>query len=169
MKKILFLTVIAIIGLFSCKKTNYYGIDCTDNNTKAPQGEIDSIGRYLEWRNQNGANIQATLHPNGFYYQIIKEGTDGQKPETCSTVNVDYKGRRFGGPAIEGTVFDQGEGVSLTLYQTIIGWQQALRMVQPGTEIQIYLPPSLAYGALGNSSIKPNTFIMFDITVNSVF
>lgn len=169
MKKILFLSIIATLFLFSCQKENIYGIDCTDNNTKAIQSETDSIARYLEWRNQNGANIQATLHPNGFYYQIIKEGDGDKKPETCSTINVEYKGRRFGGPSLEGTVFDQSEGTNISLYQTIAGWQQALRMVSENAEIQIYLPPSLAYGSMGSGKIKPDTYIMFDIKINSVF
>ena len=163
---ILFLTVATVVS--SCRKTtNIYGVDCSANMTKAIQSETDSIARYLEIRNANGANIQAVLHPNGFYYVIENEGEGVDRPQTCSAVSVDYKGRRFGGPSIEGTVFDQAQDATFSLYQTISGWQQGLPLIGKGGKISLYIPPSLAYGATGTSTIKPNTYLQFEITLNS--
>lgn len=166
MKQFLVLVVL-VLALSSCKKdTNMYGVDCSENKTKASQTEIDSIGRYLAWRNENGANINATLHPNGFYYVIIEQGTGTARAETCSAVNVDYQGRRYGAANIEGTVFDERTGTTLNLYQVIAGWQQALPLLATGGKIHLYLPPSLGYGASGSGTIKSNTYLFFEITLN---
>lgn len=167
MKQFFILLAVILLAGTSCKKENIYGVDCSENKTKAIQTETDSIARYIEWRNSNGANINAILHPNGFYYQVITPGEGSGNPETCSTINVDYKGRRFGGAEIEGTVFDSAEGASMYLYQTISGWQQALPLLVPGGKIEIFLPPSLGYGANGSGSIKGNTYLFFEITLNS--
>lgn len=167
MKHILLLTL--LLALFaSCKKDgNMYGVDCSENKTKAIQEEVDSIGRYLEWRNVNGANIEATLHPNGFYYIITDIGEGDRRPETCSAINVDYKGRRFGGSTLEGNVFDEREGASFSLYTTIAGWQQAIPLIGQGGRIEVYIPPSLAYGEKSSGSLGPNSYLFFEITLNT--
>lgn len=161
MKQLFILLAVILLAGTSCKKENIYGVDCSANTTKAIQAETDSITRYIDIRNSNGENITVTLHPNGFYYHIVEAGTGSERPETCSTINVDYKGRRF-----NGTVFDSAEGSSLYLYQTISGWQQALTLLGTGGKIEIYLPPSLGYGANGSGSIKPDTYLFFEITLN---
>lgn len=165
--KQIFILIAAIATLASCNKdTNMFGIDCSPSTTKAIQSETDSIGRYLDWRIANGADIKATLHPNGFYYEIITEG-NSERPEICSTINVDYTGRRFGGPSLEGTVFDTGSGANLALYNLIAGWKQSLLLLGTGGKIHLYLPPSLAYGTAGSGAVKGNTFLFFEITLNS--
>jgi|SRR5690554_1738033 len=173
MKHILILT--SLLAIFaSCKKdSNIYGVDCSANNAKAIQEEIDSIGRYLDLREAKGDTIDAILHPNGFYYVIKDVGEGDRRPETCSAINVDYIGRRYGDPyfsnipSIEGTVFDEGNGVNLSLYNTIAGWQQAIPLLGLNGKIELYLPPSLAYGEKGSMSIAPNTYLLFEITLNS--
>ena len=121
MKQLLFLFAVIFTSI-SCKNDkNLYGVDCTDNTAKAPQSEIDSIQRFYDAKLASGdTNINLTLHPNGFYYQIFDEGDD-TRAETCSYINVDYKGRYF-----NGNVFDQGTGTGLYIYNTIAGWQQGM-------------------------------------------
>lgn len=150
-----------------------YGIDCTPNTSKAVQSEIDSIGRYLDKRIADPTNTDTTLtrviqHSSGFFYYIVEAGASA-KPETCSTINIDYKGRRFGGPSVEGTIFDTGTGSSLAVYNLIAGWQQGLPLIGAGGKIHLYIPPSLAYGAAGNGTVKGNTFLFFEITLNSFY
>ncbi len=150
-----------------------YGVDCSENKTQAVREETDSIARYLDIRNAHGADIRAELHANGFYYVIETEGEGAGRPMTCSAINVDYIGRRFGDPlfssipSIEGTVFDQGEDVTFNLYNTIAGWQQALPMIGQGGKIHLYFPPSLAYGDKESGSVKPNTYLYFEITLHA--
>lgn len=160
--KQLFILFTVILTFASCKNDkNIYGVDCSDNKTIAPQSEIDFITNYINDRIANGdTTLNVTLHPNGFYYQI-KEVGDNNRAETCSYINVDYKGRFF-----NGNVFDQGNDISLYLYSTIAGWQQALKLVGKGGKIDIFLPPTLAYGASGSGSIAGNTYLFFEITLN---
>jgi hypothetical protein len=117
MKQLLFLLAVILTSV-SCKNDkNIYGVDCSDNKIIAPQSEIDSITRFIDDKIANGdTTLNVILHPNGFYYQVIKGGDD-KRAETCSYINVDYKGRFF-----NGNVFDQGTDVGLYLYNTIAGW-----------------------------------------------
>ena len=161
MKQLLFLLAVVLTSV-SCKNDkNIYGVDCSDNKTIAPQSEIDSITRFINDKIANGdTTLNAILHPNGFYYQVIKEGDD-KRAETCSYINVNYKGRFF-----NGNVFDQGTDVSLYLYNTIAGWQQAIKLVGKGSKINIYLPPTLAYGEKTSGRIPGNSYLFFEITLN---
>jgi FKBP-type peptidyl-prolyl cis-trans isomerase FkpA len=160
MKQLLILFAVILTSI-SCKNDkNVYGVDCSDNKTIAPQSEIDFITNYINTRNENGDSIQAILHPSGFYY-VIKEAGDATRPETCSYLNVDYKGRLF-----NGNVFDQGTDIALYLYSKIAGWQQAVKLVGKGGKIDIFLPPTLAYGENGSGSIAGNSYLFFEITLN---
>ncbi|MCO5233653.1 MAG: FKBP-type peptidyl-prolyl cis-trans isomerase [Chitinophagales bacterium] len=164
MKPIIYLITFCLL-LISCKKsTNLYGIDCTDNNTKAPQEEIDFIKNYIDQRIANNDPDtllkQAVQHPNGFYYIIEKPG-DNERAETCSSVNVDYKGRFF-----NGNVFDSREGATFMLYQNIAGWQQGVRLIGRDGKIRLFLPPSLAYGDKASSDIPAKSYLYFEVTVN---
>lgn len=172
MKRILIL-ISLIATLAACKKnTNLYGVDCSENKKVALQEETDSIARYIDIKNANGADIQATLHPNGFYYQILDEGKGTDRPMTCSAINVDYQGRLFGDPlfentpTIEGNVFDESEGATFNLYSTVAGWQQAIPLLGEGGRMELYLPPSLAYGSQATSGIAANSYLKFEITLN---
>ncbi|MCO5230487.1 MAG: FKBP-type peptidyl-prolyl cis-trans isomerase [Chitinophagales bacterium] len=164
MKPLIYLFTFGLL-LSSCKKnTNLYGIDCTDNNSKATQEETDYIKNYIEQRIANNDSDtllkHAVQHPNGFYY-IIETPGDNERAETCSSVNVDYKGRLF-----NGNVFDSREGSTLMLYQTIAGWQQGVKLVGRDGKIRLFLPPSLAYGDKVTNSIPANSYLFFEITVN---
>lgn len=161
MKQLLLIITVILISV-SCKNDkNIYGVDCTDNNSKALVSESDSIGKYIDDKVANGDTaLIATLHPNGFYYQIIEPG-DNSRAETCSYINVDYKGRLF-----NGNVFDQRTDTGLYLYNTIAGWQQAIKLVGKGGKINIYLPPTLAYGEKPSGTIPANSYLFFEITVN---
>lgn len=160
MKQLLFLLAVLLTSV-SCKSDkNIYGVDCTDNNKAAPQLEIDYIADYINNRNLGGDSINAILHPNGFYY-VIKEAGDDTRSETCSYINVDYKGRYF-----NGNVFDKGTDIGLYLYNTIAGWQQAIKLIGKGGKIDIFLPPSLAYGENDSGAIPGNSYLFFEVTLN---
>ncbi|MCO5247776.1 MAG: FKBP-type peptidyl-prolyl cis-trans isomerase [Chitinophagales bacterium] len=149
----------------SCTKDTYSTVDCSETKTTANVAETDSIQRYLDNRNANGEDIEAIRHPRGFYYVIKNKGSekDIDIPEPCSTIVVDYQGRRF-----DGTVIDEGERSTFNLYQNIDGWKLALPLIGVGGEIDFYLPPSLAYGKLGSGLIKPDTYLFFTVKLYSV-
>lgn len=154
MKKILFVLLTTFVGFSSCNKTDF----CPVDTAVAPASEVAELERYL---NENG--IVATKDSRGFFYIMEKEGS-GKNPNTCSTVSVAYKGR-----LTNGFEFDSSVGSTFGIGNLIRGWKQAIPLLKPGGSMKLYIPPSLAYGALGSGSkIPPNSYLIFDIELIAI-
>ena len=65
MKKLLSLSIIALLFLGSCLKKQDNKCGYNDSTVIAPQAEQDALQDSL-----TAHGIQATLHPSGFYYTI---------------------------------------------------------------------------------------------------
>jgi len=116
-------------------------------------------------KNKTAAGVQ-TLG-DGLQYKVIQAG-NGASPGAEDTVTVDYEGT-----LVDGTVFDstykRGKPASFKVSQVIPGWQQALKMMKPGAEWMIYIPPQLAYGKQGvGGPIGPNETLIFKVQLISV-
>lgn len=122
--------------------------------------ELVTIEQYLS---DNG--LSATFDPHGFYYTIINPGV-GDNPLLFSTVTVNYEGKFLSNDE----VFDDGNGVSLSLAQVIPGWQIGLPLIKDeGGHIILYLPSPLAYGAQGNPPVIPEyAQLIFDVELLNV-
>lgn len=104
---------------------------------------------------------------DGLQYKVIKAGS-GNSPTASDNVTVNYEGT-----LIDGTVFDstykRGKPASFGVSQVIPGWQEALKMMKPGAEWMIYIPPQLAYGKQGvGGPIGPNEALIFKVELISV-
>src|SRR5580700_2205651 len=135
----------SLLFLTSCNKKGS-GCGGQTDSTAAPVSEQDTLKAYLD-----SARINATLDPRGFYYKIIDEG-EGVAPGPCSQVTVAYTGQ-----LTNGTVFDQMTSFVTILDRLIDGWQEGIPLIKKGGQIMLYIPPSLGYGAAGNSVIPPNS------------
>jgi FKBP-type peptidyl-prolyl cis-trans isomerase FklB len=104
--------------------------------------------------------------PDGLQYKVIKAGS-GAKPTKTDSVTVGYTGM-----LINGKVFDSTEGkkpVTFNVNQVIPGWTEALQLMSPGGEMEVYIPSSLAYGPKGvGGPIGPNETLIFKIKLISV-
>ncbi len=104
---------------------------------------------------------------DGLQYKVIKAGT-GMKPGKNDSVTVEYEGR-----LIDGKVFDSteksGKPVTFKVTQVIPGWTEALQLMNAGSEWEVYIPSSLAYGEKGvGGPIGPNETLIFKIKLVSV-
>ena len=104
---------------------------------------------------------------SGLQYKIIKQGK-GAKPAATSSVKVHYEGK-----LIDGTIFDssyqRGEPVNFKVNQVIAGWQEALQLMPIGSEWEVYIPASLAYGPAGaGGSIGPNEALVFKVELQEI-
>jgi FKBP-type peptidyl-prolyl cis-trans isomerase FklB len=105
--------------------------------------------------------------PDGLQYKIEKAG-NGKKPDSNSTVTVQYRGT-----LIDGTEFDssiaRGQPATFPLKGVIKGWTEALQLMPVGSKWMIYLPPSLAYGPTGaGDKVGPNSTLIFEVELLSV-
>jgi FKBP-type peptidyl-prolyl cis-trans isomerase FkpA len=160
-KHFLMLAITALsFTIGSCSKSDEVTPNnCVANNTGIPTAaEVASLQAYI-----TANNITATLHPDGFFYKIITQGS-GATPTLTSTVTVKYTGT-----LTNGNIFDQNTtGTSFVLSSLILGWRKGLPLIQKGGSILLYLPPSLGYGCSAIGSIPPGSNLIFSIELVNV-
>ena len=100
---------------------------------------------------------------SGLVYQIIEPGNGKKAVSDKDTVWVDYKGT-----LLDGTVFDQNDGINFTLNRVIKGWSEGMKLIGEGGKIKLAIPGELAYGDYGTRGIEPNATLLFDVTLNKV-
>ncbi len=103
----------------------------------------------------------------GLQYEVLASGpAEGAHPRLSDQITVHYEGR-----LVSGEVFDSSfekEPVTFPLRGLIPGWVTALRMMRPGDEWELTLPPELAYGARGVGPIPPDAVLIFRIRLLEV-
>jgi FKBP-type peptidyl-prolyl cis-trans isomerase FkpA len=133
----------------------------TTININAPLSQVDSVRAYLD-----SNNIEATLHPSGFYYKITEPGTGPDSVNLCTQVLINYKGQ-----LTNGSVFDQQNNVIFVLGSLIEGWKKGIPLLKKGGVIRLFIPPALGYGnqdvenAQGQIVIPANSVLVFDVTL----
>lgn len=162
--------VISLLALFlggtGCLKNNNK-CGYTTSNVIAPGTEQASLEDSLAEYSIEGV----TKAPSGFYYKINTPGTTTSIKDLCTVVAVNYKGSFFNGNGFDSTTT---EPAVFQLGQVIDGWQKAIPLIGTGGSIDIYLPPSLGYGASerkdrdGNVVIPANSFLVFHIELVGV-
>ena len=149
--------------LSGCLKNEATVNPCTYDECalKAPANEIQDVQTYL---NTSGIT-NATQHCSGLFYRVATPGV-GKTPVVCSTVSAFYTGR-----FTNGTVFDQTTTTpaNFPLNGVIEGWKKGVPLIKEGGKIFLYIPPTLAYGSSGRSGIPPNSILIFEIDLQSVF
>ena len=107
---------------------------------------------------------------SGVLYTINTPGA-GASPTPQSEVTIEYVGR-----FMDGEVFDQsppGEPVAYPVRIFVDGFRESVLDMAPGESRTVYIPPHLAYGALGaagpdgGDGVPPSTALVFDITLVS--
>ena len=158
LRNLLCLLCVAVFAV-SCFKNKDNGCPYQSSNYVAPQAEQDALATYLDTN-----DIEATKHPNGFYYRIVNAGTGADSVGLCSQIQVGYEGR-----LVNGNVFDSSSNFIFVLGSVVEGWKKGVPLIRKGGEIVLYLPPSLGYGnvdrknAAGEVVIPGNSILIFTI------
>jgi hypothetical protein len=78
----------------------------------------------------------------------------------------------YRGTLINGTEFDssykRGTPATFQVGRVIKGWTEALQLMPAGSKWQIVIPSDLAYGERGQSTIGPNSTLIFDVELVSI-
>jgi FKBP-type peptidyl-prolyl cis-trans isomerase len=107
---------------------------------------------------------EPTKTASGLEYWDIKVGT-GAVAQTGQHVKVDYTGwlttgKKFDSSVGTGKPYDFMLGAG----QVIKGWDEGVAGMKVGGKRQLHIPPDLAYGEKGYSSlIPPNSTLIFDV------
>ena len=108
---------------------------------------------------------QMVKRASGLYVQDLVTG-NGSVAARGRTAVVRYTGWRA-----DGKQFEDGEiSVTLGSRQTILAWEEGLLGMRVGGKRRLVVPPNLGYGARGaGNDIPPNTVLVFDMTLQSVY
>ena len=153
--------VLLITGtiISSCFKNETTTPVCSPLTVAAPASEVAALKAYLD---SNG--IAATQDSRGFFYTIdASASTDTTHPTPCSDVSVTYTGTYLNGEVFDST--GAGTPASFNLSGTIAGWQEALPLMKKDAVMNLYLPPSLAYGSSDYQGIPGNSYLIFKINL----
>jgi FKBP-type peptidyl-prolyl cis-trans isomerase len=126
----------------------------------------ENIRKEEEYLAKNGAKKGVITTESKLQYEVITEGT-GPQPSANDTVEVHYEGT-----LLDGTVFDssyeRGEPIKFSLDQVIRGWAEGIPLMKTGSTYRFVIPAALAYGEQGNTSIPPNSTLIFKVELLSI-
>ena len=167
MKKYVATAVIAVFLLSSCLKQDSK-CSYNDSNVTAPEAQINNLQDSLNKYGITGAQTS----PSGFMYVIKEQGSGPGVTNLCSNIRVNYKGMFFNGKVFDST--QAGAPAYFALGGVIVGWQKGIPLISQGGKINLYIPPSLAYGPKditdngGNVVIPGNSYLVFEVEVLSI-
>ncbi len=98
-----------------------------------------------------------------FYYIELEAGSGEDYPDEAKSVDIYYTGR-----LTDGRIFDtktSGTPFNFVLGEasTIVGFEEAVKLMKTGGKSRVLIPSSLAYGILGQSNIPGYTPLVFDL------
>ncbi len=123
----------------------------------------DNTAAAAKFLAQNGKQPGVITTPSGLQYKVIQPGS-GELPKVTDTVTVNYRGT-----LLDGTEFDSTYKPGRTPFTTpltaslIKGWTEALMLMKPGSKIELYIPPALAYGTQSPPPIPPDSLLKFEV------
>ena len=104
--------------------------------------------------------------PSGLQYKVLTEGS-GKMPKAADTVTVNYRGTLIDGKEFDSS-YKKGQPATFQVGKVIRGWTEALQLMKEGAKWQLAIPPQLAYGDRGTSTIPPNSTLIFEVELISV-
>ena len=112
--------------------------------------------------------VRHVTTPSGLVYHVVRRGpVSVHSPIDGETVTFDYEGK-----LLEGTVFDssfaRGQPISGQVGQFVPGFNEALKLMRPGDEWIVWIPPALGYGAKAIGPIPANSTLRFRMALRSV-
>lgn len=106
--------------------------------------------------------------PSGLQYQVITEGS-GELAKSNDVVKVNYRGTLLDGTEFDSS-FKRNKPAEMALRPRgmIPGWFEGLQLMKPGSKFKFFIPPTLAYGEMGNPpTIEANSALIFEVELLS--
>lgn len=103
---------------------------------------------------------------SGLQYRIIKNGV-GRAPESGNQVTAHMRLTLLNGHVIHDT-YAEGKPSTFAPYQSIEGFNEGLKLLRVGGKIQLFIPPSLAYGNRAAGEIPAGSTFIYDVELLSI-
>ncbi|MDP8917018.1 MAG: FKBP-type peptidyl-prolyl cis-trans isomerase [Pseudomonadota bacterium] len=128
---------------------------CQRGPEPVPPGEAEA---FLA-QNKTQPGVRTTS--SGLQYKVVRAGpVTGARPRPGDTVKVHYEGKLPSGEVFDSS-YQQGTPAVFTVGELVPGWNEALQLMRPGDELQLWVPPELGYGAEGIGPIPGNSVLVF--------
>jgi FKBP-type peptidyl-prolyl cis-trans isomerase len=117
-------------------------------------------------RNAAAKNVVSTA--SGLQYFVIRSGPEtGRHPEGSDTVTFDYEGKLLTGETFDSS-FERGTPLTGQIDNFVPGFTEALKLMRPGDEWIVWIPPALGYGDRASGPIPANSILRFRMALHSV-
>ena len=117
---------------------------------------------------RNGAAANVVTVPSGLQYFIIRSGpATGPHPAGSATVTFDYEGQLVTGEVFDSS-YQRGTPMTGRLDGFVPGFSEALKLMRPGDEWIVWIPPALGYGDRAVGPIPANSVLRFRLALHGV-
>lgn len=163
MRRPLATSVLALLALGACNRAGAQGVPADPAQVEAAKRAGDA---FLA---ANAKKPGVVVLPSGLQYRVTRSGpAAGAHPAQGDEIKVHYEGR-----LVDGSVFDStlasGQPAVMPLDHLVPGWMEALPLMRPGDEWELYLPASLGYGDRGaGGEIPPGAVLIFKLQLLGV-
>lgn len=130
-------------------------VSCSTYSEQEIQDFDSEISSYIK-RNK----LKFIKSSSGLYYHLKKNG-EGKFIQYTDSISITYTGFLLNGKCID----FQKVPVKFAVRDLIAGWKEVLIMCKKGSEVQMILPPSIAYGDHKLDNIPQNSILKFDMKV----
>lgn len=123
----------------------------------------------MAWHSAQQNALASRSYQDGWSYldggvlwrRIAGPGT-GAKPTVADTVEVHYEGTFVDGSKFDSS-YDRGEPAKFPLGRLVKAWQLAIPQIGVGDTIELAVPASMGYGAVGRGPIPGGATLLFKI------
>lgn len=117
---------------------------------------------------RNAIAKRVVTTPSGLQYYVVASGPKtGRSPVDGDTVTFHYEGKLTTGETFDSS-FERGEPLVGGVGDFVPGFTEALKLMRPGDEWIVWIPPALGYGAEAKGPIPANSVLRFRLQLISV-
>ena len=117
---------------------------------------------------RNAAAKRVISTASGLQYFVVRSGPKtGQHPADGDRVTFHYEGKLLTGETFDSS-FERTEPVSGPVGAFVPGFNEALKLMRPGDEWIVWIPPALGYGEQAAGPIPANSILRFRLQLHSV-
>ncbi len=132
----------------------------------APKEPLTAAGPDFLTRNASVKRVVMTT--SGLQYFVLKSGAKtGRSPVDGDSVTFDYEGKLTTGETFDSS-FARGTPLSGGVGDFVPGFTEALKLMRPGDDWIVWIPPALGYGARETGTIPANSVLRFRMALRSV-
>ena len=117
---------------------------------------------------RNGAAKGVVTTASGLQYFVVASGpASGAHPTAQDSVTFDYEVRLLNGQLIDSS-YARGEPLTGPAGAFVPGFTEALKLMRPGDEWIVWVPPALGYGDKDKGPIPGKSVLRFKLALRSV-